>query len=546
MIAEAFISEQPQETEGCLGEFDPRIHPELTLQTYESFAGGPERKADREAFANGDTYHLEMTYPELSEEIAADKKHIVKGLRNKAVEAYGAESLTVSSIDYRILETDFLASAARLNALSEGADTEALQAEADKFVELTEALYGKPDQKIVDDMLFDLKKRYTTKDARVQALWEEVEAGFTTHLSDGTEVQVPALIIPTEGEPLPALSEQAAVLLEQEWKLAFPAVVEARGVVGDIIASSEDLDINYKPEDIIFSGIRTAQLFRMAADGIAHQHRSQPFDVIEKENGTTASWDSSRQAIIIGLQRSPEAGKWGPIRKVGVHESMHGLKSSNGLNSGEPAMATGVFSKNPDGSYTDYLTFEEGNNKLGESVVGYIDDEDEILQSRYNLYLMAGLVYGGLNDRQAKEVFGKLVSIERLSLKPELDEKQIEAGTARSSANKVERLFRGTPTTEEVLVDGHKPIFTKDIAYYKGTVIATEFWNGVAESALDLGQTAYDEVIANGENIALAEKQKRLTTREYFRKIFEIQCQGKIDPTNEQQYAEAVAAYDRK
>ncbi len=506
-----------------LGEFSPLVNPELALQTYESFAGGPTRKAEREAFMTGDTYHLVMTYPDLNEAEAQQKGQTLQDLRAKAIDKYGPDSITVSSIDYRIKEAEFLQVAAQLNNLAHGADKNALQQAADRYVLLNDQLYGKPDQRVVDTMLADLRQRYTNDDPRVQKLWSQLQQGFSLQLANGEQVNVPALVIPQEtAQQIPQLSDQAKTLLAAEWKLMFPAIVEARGVLGDVIAAKQGLDIDYDPNSLEINRHQTAQLFRIASLGIANQHNSAPFNVEVNEAGTAASWESDRQAVVIGLS-GPDQG-WSEAREVGVHESMHGLKSSNGLKSGEPAMATGVFTRNPDGTYTDYLTFEEGNNNLGEKVLSTDGELDAPLKSDYNYYLMSGLIYRGLDDRQVKEVFEKLITIERLSIDPSLDveairPKVLEQVTIRG----VVRVFRGTPTDAGVTVDGHMPIFTKDLAYPKGRRIATEFWNQVATDA------------ASQPN-----------PREYFHEIFEIQAQGKVDPTDPVQYAAAKAAYQKR
>ncbi|NBU33926.1 hypothetical protein EB118_02510 [bacterium] len=529
-----------------LGEFNPLVNPELALQTYESFAAGPTRKDEREAFKNDQTHHLEMTYPDLDYEVAVQTQETLETLREKAAATYGEGSLTVSSIDYRIQEAEFLQIAARFNAASQTDNLAELQDLAEQFVRSNDQLYGKPDQEIVDTMLFDLKQRYTSDDPRVQKLWSELEAGFSMQLADGTDVSVQALEIPKEAKrQLPELSEQAKELLAAEWKLMFPAVVEARGLLGDIIAAEQGFESNYDLNEIKFSGKRTADLFRIAVQGLADQHQTSPFAVEESEQGTTASWESGRQAVVVGLNMIPK--KWSGVRETGVHESMHGLKSSNGLLSGEPAMATGVFSSKADGSFVDYLTYEEGNNSLGEQVVGMAEEDSGVVKGRYNYLLMAGLVYRGFSDRQVKEVFEKLVTIERICLEPDFDMQKAAPEIAEQVTTRgVMRLFRGTPTNAPVTVDGHMPIFTKDIAYYNGRVIATEFWNGVEEDAVVVGQSAYEQAIAAGQSTTKAEQAKRNATREYFHEIFEIQAQGKIDPTEPVQYAAAKAAYQKR
>ncbi len=530
-----------------LGEFDPRVSPALALQTYESFAGGPSRRADKDAFAAGETFHLEMTYPLLDPKVIAAQRAELIDLKIKAGRRFGEDSLTVSSIEYRMQETDFLDSAVRLNQSAQADDQEAHEADARNYVALVEALYGKPDQAVIDSMLYDLRRRYSTDDPRIQNLWAELESGFSVQLADGEDIRIPALTIPTEAAPLPRLSEKAAELLAAEWQLAFPAVSEARTLLADIKAAKTGLDLGYEHTEVLFDGRMVAELFRIAAQGIAHHHGVAPFDVIEDEHGTSAAWSSENQAVVVGLDRSELNGEWDVVRETGMHESAHGLKSANGIKAGDPAMATGAFSRNTDGSYTEYLTYEEGNNKLGEQVTSPSVDGDlkAPLEDSYNLYLFAGLLYRGFDDRQIKEIGVKLITIERLANEPTLDQATLEVQLSERMAMRAERLLRGTPVTSGVLVDGHKPVFTKDIAYYKGTLVATEFWNGIVEEAIAKGNDAHNDAIANGATIVQAEHSRRLATRGYVHKMFEIQNQGKVDPSSPRQLAAATAAYER-
>lgn len=520
-------------------EFSPLVHPELALQTYESFAGGPERKAEKAAFVEGDTRHLRMTYPRLIEDEAQAVELTLLQLKNKAVQTYGKDSLTVSSIDYRLQEAKFLQVAARFNEATP--NTTEQQQLAQEYVKLTEELYGKPEQDIIDAMLVTLRSKYNGTDHQVQQLWQQLENGFSIELKNGEVVTVPALQIPKNAErKLPVLTPQATELLTAEWKLAFPAIVEARGVMADVLAAQEGLLEDYDPNAIRFNGAATMRVFESATKGIAEQHQVAPFNVEENTVGTGASWETSRNAVVVAVNAKPRT--WTNMRQVGVHESMHGLKAANGAKTAEPAMATGVFSRNADGTYTDYLTFEEGNNRLGEQILEEDALQEDIMGSSYNYYMLAGLFYMGYDDRQAKEVFARLVTIEKLSLHPQLDAIATREAASRAAASPVERFKRSTPTSD-ILVEGHTPIFTKDIAYFKGRLIATEHWNSVAQEAQAAGQQAYNTVLYNGDSVAAAEKAKRTAQRDYFHSEFALQLQGKIDPTSPVQYAAAKQAY---
>jgi hypothetical protein len=534
------------ETVQSLGEFDPLVHPELALQTYEKFGGDNNRAAQVGAFTDGATYHLEMTYPKLSTAEARSARATLQSLYLQAIAKYGDDSLTASSIKYRLQETEFLEIAARMNEqAANGTDKEVLQSTATEYVQLTEQLYGKPDKEVVDSMLYDLLARYgATGDQRIDGLWKELQEGFNFTLENGEEVHVPALRIPAEGKALPELTDKASELLEKEWKLAFVAATEARGLIADVIAVQENIGSEYDAQQVAFDGLKTAAAFRVASASLAAHYQTPQFNVEENPNSTTASWESGRQAVVVGISDKAGGRSYGGLRKVLVHESMHGLKSSNGMKASEPSLATGVFAENTDGSFIDYLTFEEGNNKLGEQVVDS-ERSDKKLENSYNLYLLAGLVYEGYDDRQVAAVMTKLNTIERLALNPELDQRKTESDLNMKVAKRVERLFRGTPAAAELDVDGHRPIFTKDIAYYQGTKSASEYWNEIAKDAEMAGIRSYVIELALSGSKERAEHARTVAERELFHEEFMIQLQGKIDPTDPRQYRVAKAAYEK-
>jgi hypothetical protein len=531
-----------------LGEFHPLVTPELALQSYESFGGDVNRAASKTAFSNGETYHLQMQYPDLTESEAARKAGVLTTMRDKAVKRFGADSPTVSSIDYHLQETEFLACAARLNKLAANGQTNnaQTQAEAEQFVEINEQLYGKPDQEIFNSMLATLKQLYTNDDPRVQALWNQVESGFAVTLTDGTQVVVPELTIPESAKPLPELTPAAAEMLTKEWKLAFPALVEARALMADMVAAVDGQSIDYDPTKIIFTGQQFANILKLGAFGIAQQHGGEPFNVITNPTGATMSWESGDQAVKVGLNRPPAKSTWVHAREDTSHEAMHGIKSINGLLTGEPAMSTGVFTRKPDGTYVDYLTFEEGNNIIGETL---LSDNNQVLSLENNAiyYAMSGLVYNlGLDDRQVKELTAKLVTIQILVEDPTIDQAKTAAKVSEFVTLRTERLFRGTPNTTDVLVDGHKPIFTKDIAYFAGMLKAKVFWNEVAAEALQLEEQHYKAAVANNVTDLRARREAKAVAQAHVHQIFETQNQGKIDPTDPTQFGFAQDAYAKR
>lgn len=505
--------------------FDVRLHPDLALQTYEYFGSDSNRGQAKVEFANGETYHLQMQYPRLEPSVIDVLEGSLKERRQIALETFGDESLTVSSIDNRLEEVEFLKIAYVLNSATFESEEDA-QEVAEDFVEATEQLYGKPDQGLVDSILGTIRARYDSDDAEVKKLWDELESGFEVELLDGTSVSVPSLSFPDKYAEIPTLSAEAKKMLRKEWVLFGGVLVEAQSIMSDIIASKMGLSDNYTNQEINFDGPNLAKLFKLGAVGLAEVLDTEPFNVVVDEHGSVASWDSGKQAVIIGANRPSSMGKWDKIRGTTAHEATHGIKSVNGLKSGEPSLSSGVFTRGDDGSWVSYLDFEEGNNKLGESLIMNEDLESgvasETVENDYLYTIVAGLVYRGLDDRKVAEVMKKLLLIERRIKDPGLDIESAEKSVSELIATKVERMFRGTNTASEILVDGHVPIFTKDLAYMAGTLEAIEFWNTKAEEA------------AKTDN-----------PQEYIHHVFNVQNMGKINPLDPKQYKIAEESYLR-
>jgi hypothetical protein len=189
------------------------------------------------------------------------------------------------------------------------------------------------------------------------------------------------------------------------------------------------------------------------------------------------------QTIKIGENRDPEMSRWKKVNGTMPHEATHAIKSVQGRMQNEPALSTGVFTRNESGDWVSYLEYEEGSNKIGESLL--MDDlEAETVEDDYVYHIMSTLVYRGMDDRQVAEIIKKLILIDRLTQDPALEIESQKNPIAGLTTTKLARIFRGTPCRVDIRVDGHMPIYTKDLGYFFGNLIAIKSWNDVAKIAM--------------------------------------------------------------
>ena len=473
---------EPSRQNFDMADFHPVNYPSLALQTYESFGGDPNRVFSKVDFAMGRSVHLKMEFPKLVDTEYFDAAETeLKDRLQLALTTLGKDSVTVSSIRYRLEEVEFLRVSQKLNNPGQSDDR---QATAEKFVELSEKLYGKPDHELANSMLGTAKRNSNLADPRVAVLWGEIESGFSTTLWCGEVVEVGAVVVPDEFEELPSLSPEAIQMLRKEWKLFRGTLVEAQALIQDIVAAEKGLDIDYDNNEVVFSGKRLHDAFVLGAIGLSETLGIDRFNVMLDQNGSSASWESKDQAVVVGANRSASMGANDKVTGTMPHESVHAIKSVNGAKSDEPALSTGVFTKDENGDWISYLDYEEGNNKIGESVLSS-DEVPETMQYDYVYSVISSLAYKGFDDRQIAEVMKKLVLIEKLSKNPNIKIHVAEAEIAEDVTAKIERVFRGTPCDPQLRVNGNMPILTKDTAYNRGYYSkAVPFWNEVAKWAL--------------------------------------------------------------
>lgn len=494
-------------------DFHPLNYPSLALQTYESFGGDPNRSNYKDEFSSGISTHLKMDYPRLSDVSQFDE--ITNELKDRlglAIATFGEDSATVSSIRYRLEEVDFLRVAHTFNNQE---SAEVRQQVAIDFVAMSERLYGKPDQDLADSILGTLKQNSNLDNPYVSELWRQVEQGFSVTLPNGQTIEVNGVAIPVDFKELPKLSNDAEMMLDKEWRLFRGPLVEAQALVADIVAAEQGESIDYDGREIVYSGKRLHDAFVLGAIGLSEIMGIDRFNVVLDPNGSAASWESGQQAVVIGANRNSVMGATRKVKGTMPHEGTHAVKSVQGAISTEPALSTGVFTKDEHGNWVSYLDYEEGNNKLGESLL-MSNDESVAKITEYREYtVMSALVYRGFDDRQVKEVMSKIATAVTLSDNSDLDTILLEGAVKNDFTTQIERLFRGTPCDPTLLVDGHMPIFTKDTAYDRGELLkAIPYWNKVSQEALQMPAPQL-----------------------YFHNEFMRQNRGKIDPSDSHQSA---------
>lgn len=486
--------------------FNPRSNPELALQTYEYFGGDLDRAQSRSNFIQGVDSHLRLAYPKLTHE-AVDP--LITNLQHKlgiAEDIYGDDSATASSIRYRLEEAEFLDTAVELNA----GHTQL----APHFYAANEALYGSVDESMVGELWHDFVEAYAgarTTDTSVARLWDELDQGFSIVLANGEPVTVPSLCLPTAEAGTHALSDAAASYLANEWRLFAAPLMEARALTADIIAAELGLDYPYDIDNVSFSGNRLQTAFKIGATSLSEVYHIHQFSVESEPAATAANWQTSKHAVIIGLARSSHAGRYPIVGGVLAHESTHAVKAAQGANSDEPALATGVFTTRADGTWVNYLDYEEGNNILGERLLSVGKASEPARQAIFDLMLYM-LQVCGYDDRQVFETYTRIMAIEMLVKNPRDDEANILAMAGEFTAEKLERLLRGTPTHPQIRLGRAALAYSKDLAYRRGYRTAVNFWNNQAEIAHTL-----------------------TNPQQHIHDIFVKQNMGKIDPSEPKQ-----------
>lgn len=452
-------------------EKNAELRQALALQTYEFLEGGPERKADIADFASGVSCDLKLHYPVLEESDAIDSYVSVL-----LQEVTGAPTV-VATPEYRLAEAYFLQAARRLNRNPQRHSQETI----DNFQELNEAIYGKPDKQVVNQMLTQIWERLdAVSSPATQVVLEKLSSGYDLSFDDGGLVSIPALPRP-EGAPegsdrLPVLAEETVEWLKESLARRY---IAAREVFIDYFAKNNVVEGIDAPQ--------ISELFKRAINEL-----DLDVAVVERENASLLSWSSADGAVIVGLDKKPIKS---PEELFGlfVHEvGVHGVRSTTGAKSGIEALSVGLFTEAAEGEDPSYLTFEEGLASTLQSASQGKKESWSI--AGMGLYLTTAFAHMGWSPRQIQEVMTNIrVALGASASDTEIDQDKIrKAQTA--AATHTRRIFRGTPAMEVLKTsEGVTLHYAKDLAYAAGKIKAITYLNSIVgldeterEKALDM------------------------------------------------------------
>lgn len=443
----------------------------LALQTYEFFEGGPERKSAIADFASGASCGLELQYPLLESGSLIDE-HV-----SVLLQEVSDGPVEIATPEYRLAEAYFLQAARRINS-SERVHS---QDTVDNFQALNEAIYGKPDQEVVNQMLTQVWRKLegVTSPAAIEIL-SKLDSGYTFESGNGESVEIPALPRPEtdleEGETLPILEDETVAWLKESMSQRY-------GVAQEVFRT-------YFAENDVSDGVAAAQiseLFRSAIEKLGLD-----ISVIERENASLLSWSSADSAVIVGLERKPIQT---PEELFGlfVHEvGVHGVRSQNGLSSGVDALGVGLFTEATEGEDPSYLTFEEGLAATLQSATRGKKESWSI--AGMGLYLTTAFAHMGWTPRQIQEVMTNIrVGLAVKETDTDVDSEKVKKAQ-NAAATHTHRIFRGTPTAESLKTSAGVTLhYAKDIAYAAGKIKAITHLNSLAhlsepdrEHALDV------------------------------------------------------------
>jgi len=430
----------------------------LALQTYEFLEGGPERKAAIADFASKKVEVLELDHPLLENDSI---NHYVSVLLQEVSDA----PTEIATPEYRLAEAYFLQAARRINSK----EREHSQDTVDNFQLLNEAIYGKPDELVVNQMLTQIWGRLdAAKSPAVTEVLEQLANGYDLRFGEQEAVSIPALPRPEVSsghlEGLPTLEDETVTWLKE-------SMIHRYG-------TAQELFSEYFAQNDITEGVDARQISELFQRAIVEI--GIDVAVIERENVSLLSWSSADGAVIVGLDRKPIKT---PEELFGlfVHEvGVHGVRSNLGSKSGIDALGVGLFTEAAEGEDPSYLTFEEG---LAATLQSASQGKKESWSvAGMGLYLTTAFAHMGWSPRQIQEVMTNIrIALGTSEADTEIGEEKVrKAQTA--AATHTRRIFRGTPAAEALKTsDGVTLHYAKDLAYAAGKIKAIKHLNELAK-----------------------------------------------------------------
>lgn len=414
--------------------------PEIAgLQSYEYFRS--DAMSQKQPFIDGEIEYLNPFYSRLAND---EVLGLAEQTQAALVLAMGSEtddklSALYKTVEYRYSEMFLISLAAELQKPEDEVE-DRLQL-LDWFKETSEALYGKPQQRVFN------------------VLAQKEIAPLLTARYDDTE----ATYIQAE------LRDLVGKIGDSDYHIYSPSV-ETISRIQELVTErfepvigSIDAERTYDPND-------ARDVLEAALQSVGGTILGWRALIVPDSN--TLAVSAHKKVVEIGEHRKPIEGKY--MRGKVLHEiGVHTLRAINAERAGWLSAEYGQ-----DG----YLAFEEGAaTALEDAYAG------EFGESGQSYYLAAGLAYGldSSRSRDFKEVYEAMWRIQALRRMTNDEGSSLSEDRIQKSKKQVFniglQLFRGTTTQDKGV------IYLKDLAYFAGQEKAWSFLDGVqTQEGLDL------------------------------------------------------------
>jgi hypothetical protein len=478
----------------------PDVTPEMGFQSYEMLADLTSvRNIQQAAFLNNEVLKPELSYPNIDE--AKLDQGIATlgqiGIRSEGILDQDISSAIWNSAGYRLAEMYWLKEAKRLNFFSENPKSIKFRLSAERYQDLNEQLYGKPNSEITGQVVGEVLAQARSKklDERGQRILEELEQGTVTTIN-GETVVIRGIKSMEATNRLPEITGRLDILAD---------------VVKDEFAYVFNLVDSYWDEVILPRAHNTTEapcfkldditlLFTQMRDVMDPENNSN-ISVVINDKAKTVAWDTPSMSIKAGKETAKVTDKLEMIGSL-IHElGIHGGRATNGLNTELPVLGTGLYTESEEDEQPDYLTFEEGIATLVEMAIkGNTENWKPVHISHY---LNTALAYEGADFRETFEITWRARALMAVPDGESMTDEIINTQRKQAYLSLI-RTRRGTPT--HIAYD--KPLtFNKDLAYLQGKIIALRFLERVGEDKESIRQ------IFKGKFDPLNKAQKRLADR---------------------------------
>lgn len=449
----------------------PTVTPAMGFQSYEKLDGNREyREGQKAKFLAGEVWNPAIDYPKLDIHELDLAGNSLRVLAQQA--GYHADEVASRAIQesagYRLLEMEWLKNAARLDDVRSFPDSEEYASLAQRHMEMNEALYGKPDEKIVGKIYGEIFDRLDKRglDSKTQKIYDEFFLGGTIHVA-GEQVTLPRAADKVEGR-LPEVSRDTLSTLGEVLR-EDTAFIESivRDYVETVVKPRVEFggDSGFTTDDMV-------EIFKHARDAMDPNNLAG-IEVYKKEGSSSLAWNTPTMAVEIGESRAPILDEMDMVAKVKHELYVHGNRAVCGLSSDLGVLGTGLYSDSETpGGDRDYLTFEEGLAVITEALTR--GDEELFNEVAMTRYMAVANAYDGMDFRETFEVNWRarvLIKTASLDDGESLTDTQIEK-ERKAAYLSVLRIRRGGPTEHS---KGVQTTFNKDLAYLAGRIKVLDY-----------------------------------------------------------------------